>query len=206
MPDFLLEQQARLKGAGIICGVDEVGRGPLAGPVLAVAAIIPTGADGRPALPDTVLNRLNDSKKLSLKTREALFDPLVEHVPHGIGMVEPAEIDRINILQATFVAMTEAVGKLPTAPDLALIDGNKVPPRLTCRGEPVIKGDGKSLSIAAASVIAKVLRDRIMVELAATFPGYGWDRNAGYGTAEHRTAIASLGLTPHHRRSFGGCR
>ncbi|MEO0392904.1 MAG: ribonuclease HII [Pseudomonadota bacterium] len=206
MPDFLFEQQARLGGAHIICGVDEVGRGPLAGPVMAAAVIIPVDRDGRPDLPLSLLSRLNDSKKISAKQREAIFPSLVDSVPHGIGIIPPDEIDRINILQATFAAMVKAVEALPTRPDYALIDGNKVPPNLPCRGTPIIKGDSKSLSIAAASIMAKVLRDRTMAQLAMEHPGYGWDRNAGYGTAEHRTAIAQLGLTPHHRRSFAGCR
>lgn len=206
MPDFLLEQQARFNGARIICGVDEVGRGPLAGPVMAAAAIIPVDHNGAPGLPDTILNRLNDSKKLTAKVRAELFEPLTRLLPYGVGIVDPAEIDAINILQATFRAMAMAVDTLPTAPDLALIDGNKVPPGLPCRGEPVIKGDGISLSIAAASIIAKVIRDREMASLAQNFPCYGWERNAGYGTVEHRTAIATHGLTPHHRRSFAGCR
>ena len=204
MPDYLLEHQARLRGATIICGVDEVGRGPLAGPVMAAAAIIPLNEDGQPTLPGDLLTQLNDSKKLSAKKREAIFEPLIQSVDYATAEITPDEIDEINILQATFKAMTMAVSKLQATPDMALIDGNKIPPALPCAGQAVVKGDSQSLSIAAASIIAKVLRDRIMTELAQTHPGYGWDRNAGYGTAEHRDAITSLGLTPHHRRSF--CR
>ena len=204
MPDFLLEHEARLGGAMIICGVDEVGRGPLAGPVMAAAAVIPLNEHGQPSLEPSLLSQLNDSKKLSAKKREAIFTPLTQAIDYAVAEISPAEIDDINILQATFKAMAEAVRQLPTAPDLALIDGNKIPPHLPCAGQAVVKGDSQSLSIAAASIIAKVLRDRIMAELAQTHPGYGWNRNVGYGTAEHRDAIKAHGLTAHHRRSF--CR
>jgi len=166
MPDFLLEQQARFNGARIICGVDEVGRGPLAGPVMAAAAIIPVDHNGAPDLPDTILNPLNDSKKLTAKVRAELFEPLTRLLPYGVGIVDPAEIDAINILQATFRAMAMAVDTLPTAPDLALIDGNKVPPGLPCRGEPVIKGDGISLSIAASHKTSPAMAGNAMRAMA----------------------------------------
>lgn len=199
-PNFAFEDEARAQGARVICGVDEVGRGPLAGPVIAAAAILP------PDLPDALLNRLNDSKKLTAKVREDIFGQLVELVDYGIGRAEADEIDRINILQASLTAMTRAMAALTQTPDHALIDGNRLPKDLPCRGVAVVKGDSRSLSIAAASIIAKVTRDREMAALAETHPHYGWERNAGYGTAEHKAAIAAHGLTPAHRRSFAGCR
>ncbi|MBV6633609.1 MAG: ribonuclease HII [Alphaproteobacteria bacterium] len=199
-PDYAFEEQARADGARVICGVDEVGRGPLAGPVVAAAAILP------PDLPEALLNRLNDSKKLTAKAREDIFGQLIDVVDYGVGRAEPEEIDRINILQASLTAMVRAIGELSAAPDYALVDGNRLPRDLPCKGLPVVKGDSRSLSIAAASIIAKVIRDREMAALAEAHPHYGWERNAGYGTAEHRAAIATHGLTSAHRRSFAGCR
>jgi len=176
--------------------VDEAGRGPWAGPVVAAAAVIDPAR-----VPRALLDRLDDSKKLSRKTREDLFAALDGLVDYGVGIAEPAEIDRINILQATFVAMQRAVEALPAPPDAALVDGNRAPD-LPCPAQTVIKGDGRCLSIAAASIVAKVTRDRMMSALAERHPGYGWERNAGYGTAEHRAALEKLGVTEQHRQSF----
>jgi ribonuclease HII len=200
MPDLSREVElglrAGLTGGRLICGIDEVGRGPLAGPVVACAVIID------PARIDPALAaQIDDSKKLSPKRRDALHDALRSCVTYGLGEASVAEIDQINILQATFLAMHRAVDNLPLRPDFALVDGNRRPP-LPCPGECLIGGDARSLSIAAASIIAKVVRDKIMWELAQLHTGYGWERNAGYGTAAHLAAIAHLGVTEHHRKSF----
>lgn len=191
MPDLTHERRL----GGVVAGIDEAGRGPLAGPVVAAAVVLPA------RLPAILAERLDDSKKLSAARREALYDVITDCAAVGIGVAEVAEIDRINILRATFLAMDRAVTGLERAIDCALVDGNQKPP-LSCRVECLVGGDGLSLSIAAASVIAKVTRDRMMVALAEAFPGYGWERNMGYGTAEHRAALTRLGPTPHHRRSF----
>jgi len=189
MPDLAMETQI----GGIVAGVDEAGRGPWAGPVVAGAVILD---------PERIPAGLNDSKKLSAKKREALFDLLMTDAIVGIGEASVEEIDRLNILQATFLAMTRAITALSPAPAHLLIDGNRCPKNLPCAATTVIKGDGKCLSIAAASIVAKVSRDRIMAGLDATFPAYGWARNAGYGTAEHRQALDLVGVSPHHRKSF----
>ena len=191
MPD--LSHEHRL--GGIVAGIDEAGRGPFAGPVVAAAVVLPTD------LPALLSGHLDDSKKLSHRQREALFEVITRCAAVGVGRAEVDEIDSINILQATFLAMTRAVEALGQPLDWALVDGNRKP-RLACRVECLVGGDGLSLSIAAASVMAKVTRDRMMGDLAEQFPGYGWDRNMGYGTAEHRAALLRLGPTPHHRRSF----
>lgn len=170
MPDFSLEAAS---GAARVAGIDEAGRGPLAGPVVAAAVILSPAHLSAPELIG-----LNDSKKMTARARDRLFDYLTAHAEVGVGIADVETIDRINILQATLAAMTDAVAKLAAPPDLALIDGNKIPPAMTCRSEAVVKGDGRSLSIAAASVIAKVTRDRIMLDLAERYPGYGWERNA----------------------------
>ncbi|MEK7819815.1 MAG: ribonuclease HII [Pseudomonadota bacterium] len=196
MPDFSLEDSARAEGFAMIAGIDEAGRGPWAGPVVAAAVIL-----DQAALPAALAEGLDDSKKLSAARREALFALLPEFARIGVGRAEVDEIDRLNILQATFLAMTRAAAALSSVPDLALVDGNR-PPALACAVRCVVGGDGRSLSIAAASVVAKVTRDRVMTELALRHPGYGWERNAGYGTAEHQAALARLGPTPAHRRSF----
>jgi len=193
LPDLSLEHAS----GGVVAGIDEAGRGPWAGPVVAAAVILDAAA---------VPAGLNDSKKLSAKRREALFEAIIGTAKVGVGMVGPDEIDRINILAATEDAMGRALAALPCSPDLALIDGNRVPAGFGCPAESIVKGDARSCSIAAASIIAKVTRDRIMAGLAAEFPGYGWERNAGYGTAEHRAALTRLGVTPHHRRSFAPIR
>jgi len=193
MPDFALEKRC----AGIVCGVDEAGRGPLAGPVVAAAVIL-----DRRRLPRSLRDGLDDSKKLSAEEREEYAAILRRSAcTIGIGAASAAEIDRINILRATLTAMCRAVAALKTTPAIALVDGN-VPPPLPCPVETVIGGDGLSLSIAAASIIAKTTRDRLMKQLALRYAGYGWATNVGYGTEEHRAALAALGPTPHHRRSF----
>ena len=176
-----------------ICGIDEVGRGPLAGPVVAGAVILPKDCD---------ILYLNDSKKLTEKKREALYDEIMEKaVATGIGLVSPARIDEINILQATYEAMRMAISNLKVQPDLLLNDAVTIP-EVSIRQVPIIKGDAKSASIAAASIIAKVTRDRLMVEYDSVLPGYGFASNKGYGSAAHIEALRKLGPTPTHRRSF----
>ena len=181
---------------GGVAGIDEAGRGPWAGPVVAAAVILD---------PDRIPAGLNDSKLLSEQTRERLFVEIASHAQMAVGIGEVGQIDRDNILQATLWAMAAALRALPSRPAAALVDGNRLPP-LPCPAEAVIKGDARSLSIAAASIVAKVTRDRLMRQLASDFPGYGWERNKGYGTQEHRSAIAELGVTPQHRRSFAPIR
>lgn len=176
-----------------ICGIDEVGRGPLAGPVVAGAVILPKDCD---------ILYLNDSKQLSEKMRETLYDEIMEKaVATGIGIVSPARIDEINILQATYEAMRMAIGELRVCPDLLLNDAVTIP-EVAIRQVPIIKGDAKSISIAAASIIAKVTRDRLMVQYEEVLPGYGFASNKGYGSAMHIQAIKELGPTPIHRQSF----
>jgi ribonuclease HII len=192
MPDFALEHAA----GGIIAGVDEAGRGPLAGPVVAAAAVIDEAL-----LAPSLSIRIDDSKKLKPTARVEIFGELAGCARIAVGAASVAEIDRFNILGATILAMRRAVLSLGILPDLALIDGNKTP-ELPCPAQAVIGGDGRSLSIAAASIVAKVVRDRIMASLAERHPGFGWERNAGYGTAAHREALVRLGPTSHHRRSF----
>ncbi len=192
MPDFTLERAA----GGIVAGIDEAGRGPWAGPVIAAAVILDAAA-----LPRSLLEGLDDSKALSRARRETLFAALDGRARIGIGAASAAEIDRFNILEASLRAMARAVAGLGVIPDLALVDGNRSP-ELPCAVRTVVKGDCLSLSIAAASIAAKVTRDRAMARLAVRHPGFGWERNAGYGTAEHRTALMRLGVTPHHRKSF----
>lgn len=192
-PDFSRETAATLAGKTCVIGVDEVGRGPWAGPVTAAAVWLD---------PDNLPDGLNDSKKLTAKRREALFDIIMATAEVSIAHASVAEIDALNILQATYLAMRRAIDGLPRRADYALIDGNRLPDALPCSAETVVKGDGKSLSIAAASIVAKVTRDRIMADLAGQYPGYGWDSNAGYGTKMHQDALLRLGVTPHHRRSF----
>lgn len=192
-PNFELEQAALSRGAFRIAGVDEVGRGPLCGPVTAAAVILN---------PDDIPEGLNDSKKMTAKKRDALYDEILAKADCCIAHATVQEIDEINILRASHLAMTRAIAGLTKAPDHILIDGNMIPKGLATPAEAVVKGDGRSLSIAAASIIAKVARDRIMGDLAIEFPGYGWEKNAGYGTKQHLEALRALGVTPHHRRSF----
>jgi ribonuclease HII len=193
MPDFSLE----LDTGGRVCGIDEVGRGPWAGPVMAAAVVLDPART-----PDALCAAIDDSKKLSAKRREGLFDQILDCAAAiGVGRAEVEEIDRLNILCATHLAMARAFAALDPPPASALVDGNQPPP-LDCPVRCVVRGDALSLSIAAASIIAKVSRDRVMAALAAIYPGYGWERNAGYGTAEHRAGLVQHGVTTHHRTSF----
>ncbi|KXF88814.1 ribonuclease HII [Phaeobacter inhibens] len=192
-PDYTLEAAAHGRGQIRIAGVDEVGRGPLAGPVTAAAVILD---------PENIPEGLNDSKKLSAKRREAVEVSIFAQAEVSIAHASVEEIDSLNILRASHLAMERAVAALDPAPDYLLIDGNLIPKGLLQPAEFVIKGDAKSVSIAAASIVAKQARDRIMVDLAQQFPGYGWEKNAGYPSKQHREALVSLGVTPHHRRSF----
>lgn len=200
MPDFSYEDAAKVAGRYRVCGVDEAGRGPLAGPVVAAAVILDARVVTLPPW-----DRLDDSKRMKAAARELLFDEIVATADVGVGIVDVDGIEHLNILGATMQAMGDAVRALKIAPDLALVDGNR-PPLLPCDAQCIVKGDARSLSIAAASVIAKVTRDRIMTDLAARYPGYGWERNAGYGTAEHIAALGRLGVTPAHRISFAPVR
>lgn len=188
LPDLSIEATH----SGVICGVDEAGRGPLAGPVVAAAAILD---------PRNIPSGIHDSKKLSQAKREALFDEIMQCANIGIGEASTQEIEELNILGATKLAMQRAVAALGVPVDVALIDGNQ-PPTLPCKVEYVIKGDSKSLSIAAASIIAKVTRDRLMDALDKQYPAYGFARHAGYGTKAHLEAIAQHGICPAHRRDF----
>lgn len=193
LPDDAFESAARARGLIRICGIDEVGRGPLAGPVTAAAVVLD---------PDRIPQGLRDSKTLSLARREALAAELAEVAEVSIAHATVEEIDSLNILQASLLAMERAVAGLALAPDHCLIDGNKIPRGLKGRAEAIVKGDARSLSIAAASIVAKVARDRIMVDLAQQHPGYGWETNAGYPSPAHKKALLDLGVTPWHRRSF----
>jgi len=193
MPDNSFEALARADGFLTVCGIDEAGRGPLCGPVCAAAVILP---------PDTEIEGLNDSKKLSEKKREALFDIICDRaVSYGIAMASAQEIDEINILQATFLAMRRAVDALSVQPDCALIDGNGKP-GLAIEQRTIVKGDSKSVSVAAASILAKVTRDRYMKEMDAQYPQYAFAQHKGYGTRLHYERIAEFGLCPEHRRTF----
>jgi ribonuclease HII len=195
LPDWTRERQAGC----LVAGIDEAGRGPLAGPVVAAAVILPDPRNTQ--LPDGI----NDSKALTPARRDKIFTGIRATAIVGVGLATVDEIDQINILQATMLAMTRSVGALSQSPEFALVDGNRIPD-LPCPGDAVIGGDGLCLSIAAASIIAKVIRDRIMEGLARANPSYGWERNRGYGTAEHKNAIAAGGVTCHHRRSFAPIR
>jgi ribonuclease HII len=196
MPSFRHEISLGRKSGAVICGIDEAGRGPLAGPVVACAAILPLeGVSTR------LLGALDDSKRLSAEMREAVATKLRAKAIYALGEASVEEIDSINILQATFLAMRRAFAALPVLPAHALIDGNRKP-GLACLETTIIEGDHLSYSIAAASILAKVARDKMMRELALTHSRYGWERNVGYGTREHLAAINEHGLTPHHRTSF----
>ncbi|MGC6476145.1 MAG: ribonuclease HII [Parvibaculales bacterium] len=181
-----------------VVGVDEVGRGPWAGPVVAACIVLP------PDYAETDLAALNDSKKLTEKKRTALFE-LLKGLPHGIGQASVDEIDELNILQASLLAMHRAVAVMPNPPDHVLVDGHKLPD-WPFAASAIIKGDSLSPSIAAASVLAKVTRDRYMAALDRDFPGYGWAQNMGYGTKAHQIGLAERGVTPHHRKSFAPIR
>jgi ribonuclease HII len=190
-PDFSIERKAMRKGARLVCGIDEAGRGPWAGPVVAAAVVLD---------PKCIPDGLNDSKKLSEARRAALFEPIMASARVGIGIAEVDRIDRDNILQATLWAMAQALDQIGGVA-LALVDGNRAP-ALPCPVQTIIEGDAKSLSIAAASIIAKVTRDRIMVGHDQAYPGYGFARHKGYGTALHQEALRRHGVTPLHRTSF----
>lgn len=192
-PDLFYEHAAETDGARLVAGLDEAGRGPLAGPVVAAAVIldpahIPTGLD--------------DSKKLTQARREALFEEIIATARVGFCAAPVEIIDRLNILGATMWAMCGALDALPVRPDLALIDGNRVPAGLSCRGQYVIGGDGKSVSIAAASIVAKVVRDRMCAVMDCRYPDFGFARHKGYGTAVHLEALAARGPSEMHRMSF----
>ena len=193
MVDFEIENEYAAKGFNIICGIDEAGRGPLAGPVYAAAVILPS---------DCVIDGLDDSKKLTEKKREALFDVIREKAAaYSVAFADEKEIDEINILNATFLAMKRAVDGLEIKPDLALVDGNQKP-HTGVEELTVIKGDAKSMSIAAASVLAKVSRDRFMLEMAKKYPQYEFEKHKGYGTKLHYEKIAQYGISDIHRRTF----
>lgn len=191
--ETMMQYEHKYEHLGYLCGIDEVGRGPLAGPVVACAVILP---------PDHSILYLNDSKKLTAHKREELYDVILKNaVAVGLGMTGPARIDEINILQATYEAMREAVGKLKVVPQLLLNDAVTIP-GITIPQVPIIKGDAKSASIAAASIVAKVTRDRMMVEYDKLMPEYGFASNKGYGSAEHIAALKKYGPSPIHRASF----
>ncbi len=192
-PDFLFETAARARGFAVIVGVDEVGRGPLAGPVTAAAVRL---------YPANIPPGLRDSKLLSAARRVVLHDLILSVADVGVAHASVAEIEALNISGASHLAMRRAIAGLSEPPDMALIDGNRMPPGLPCAAQIIVRGDARCLSIAAASIVAKVVRDRLMVDLAQHNPGYGWERNVGYPTAQHLRALAELGVTAHHRRHF----
>ena len=192
-PDYSEETRLKRDGFHSVCGIDEVGRGPLAGPVTAAAVILN---------PTNIPDGLNDSKLLSEKQRERLYSLIVSSSVVSVIHISVEDIDRLNILQASLLAMRRAAEALEITPDYALIDGNKIPQDLLCPATAVVKGDNKSVSIAAASIVAKISRDRLMKALGDENPGYGWKKNAGYPTREHLLALRHLGVSPHHRHSF----
>ena len=196
-PNLRFEQEAGC----VVCGVDEVGCAPLAGPVVAAAVILPEWALSR-----RLVRLINDSKIVPAQVRETVAAELPEYCTISFGEASVEEIDTLNIYHARMLAMRRAIEGLKVAPELALIDGNAKPKGVTCSIRTVVDGDAKCLSIAAASIVAKVSRDAYMHRLAEAFPGYGWETNVGYGTREHRNGMARLGLTPHHRRSFAPVR
>lgn len=193
VPTFEFEEDAFASGYPRVAGVDEVGRGPLAGPVVAAAVVLD---------PDNIPDGLNDSKQISKKKREALYDILDEIADVSIAQASVLEIEEHNILRASHIAMVRAISGLKQPADFALIDGNMVPRGLNVPAGTIIKGDTRSLSIAAASIVAKVWRDRLMMSLAQQHPGYGWETNQGYPTKEHKAGLKSHGITLHHRRTF----
>ena len=192
-PDYAFETRLAQKGFMRVAGVDEVGRGPLAGPVTAAAVVLS---------PEHIPTGLNDSKLLTARRRAVLAEELERVAQSAVGHATVTEIDQLNILRASHLAMLRAVSALEPAPDFLLIDGNLIPAECPLPAEALIKGDQRSASIAAASIIAKIHRDRIMVDLAQQHPGYGWETNKGYPSKSHRLALQELGVTPHHRRSF----
>tara|TARA_R110002074_G_C12437015_1_gene657348 strand:- start:401 stop:1030 length:630 start_codon:yes stop_codon:yes gene_type:complete len=192
-PDFEFERSAHARGYARVAGVDEVGRGPLAGPVTAAAVVLD---------PDHIPEGLNDSKKLTKKARERLYDEIILVADVSIAHATVEEIEELNILRASHLAMTRALDGLAHGADYALIDGNMVPRGLIFPAETIIKGDARSQSISAASIMAKICRDCVMMSLAQQHPGYGWETNMGYGSKRHMEALQNLGVTPHHRRLF----
>jgi ribonuclease HII len=192
MPDYSLEASL----GGTVAGIDEAGRGPWAGPVVAAAVVLDPLR-----MPEELATGLDDSKKLSKSVRELMFDLVATHAIAGTGQASVAEIDALNILQATMLAMRRAVDGLPVRPDHAIVDGNRAP-GLDIPTRTLVGGDALCLSVAAASIVAKVTRDRIMAGLATEFPGFGWSSNAGYGTKQHAAALENHGVTRHHRKSF----
>ncbi len=192
-PDFSFELAAQARGLTLVAGVDEVGRGPLCGPVTAAAVVLD---------PARIPVGLNDSKKLTAARRAILARQIWASANCAVAHASVEEIDTLNILQASHLAMCRALAALPQQPDHVLIDGNRLPRDLTLSAEAIVKGDARSLSIAAASIIAKQARDLLMVDLAQQHPGYGWEKNAGYPTKDHLEALLNLGVTPVHRRSF----
>ncbi len=193
LPNFEFETKLHKQGYQNVAGVDEVGRGPLAGPVYAAAVILGPGK---------IPMGLNDSKKLSAKNRSSVLKSILEYADVSVASASEREIEQINILQASHLAMVRAVAGLKKKPDYVLVDGNLIPQDLGIPTTAMIKGDARSLSIAAASIVAKVKRDLVMSDLAQHYPGYGWEKNAGYPTTEHLKALQDLGVTPHHRRTF----
>jgi ribonuclease HII len=201
-PDLSHEQQAGAAAGRHVCGVDEVGRGPLAGPVMAAAVILPFGR-----LPVELARAINDSKKLSRTTRERLVPEIcATAVAVAVGSATVREIEDLNILRAALLAMARAVAGLEVQPDHVLVDGRYLPPGLPCPATALIRGDQSSLSIAAASIVAKVARDKEMERISEEFPQFGWSHNAGYPTAEHVAALRRWGPSPHHRATFAPVR
>ncbi|MBV8536988.1 MAG: ribonuclease HII [Alphaproteobacteria bacterium] len=201
MPGFAHER----KISGVVAGIDEAGRGPLAGPVVAACVVLDEARTKR-----KLRSAIDDSKKLSREERETAFELLLEARADGIAAIGVAaasvtEIDRINILQASLLAMRRALARLPLRPDHVLIDGDRIPHGLPCAATAIVGGDARCISIAAASIVAKVLRDRAMTRLALRYPGFGWDTNVGYGTEQHTQGLARLGPCRHHRLSFAPC-
>ena len=192
-PDFEFERAAHAHGFTRVAGVDEVGRGPLAGPVTAAAVVLD---------PERIPEGLNDSKKLTKRARERLYNEIMLVADVSIAHASVEEIEELNILRASHLAMTRALDGLKHGADYALIDGNMVPRGLTLPSETIIKGDARSQSISAASIMAKICRDCVMLSLAQQHPGYGWETNMGYGSKRHMEALRNLGATPHHRRLF----
>jgi len=192
-PDFEFERAAHARGFLRVAGVDEVGRGPLAGPVTAAAVVLD---------PDRIPEGLNDSKKLTKRARERLYEQILQVADVSIAHASVEEIEELNILRASHLAMVRALEGLKTPADYALIDGNMIPRDLTVAAETVIKGDARSQSISAASIAAKICRDCVMLSLAQQHPGYGWETNMGYGSKKHMEALQEIGVTPHHRRLF----
>ena len=192
-PDFEFERALHAQGFVRVAGVDEVGRGPLAGPVTAAAVVLD---------PENIPEGLNDSKKLTRKARERLYDQIIQVADVSIAHASVDEIDEMNILRASHLAMVRALDGLKTPADFALVDGNMLPKDLVLPAQTIIKGDARSQSISAASIMAKICRDCVMLSLAQQHPGYGWETNMGYGSKSHMSALQNLGPTPHHRRSF----